>query len=112
VNRTSWTSWTRTTLGAATTSALLLSLTACGGGTKSVSQAEVEKQVSTQLTKQVGQKPDSISCPDDLPAEKGSTMRCTLEAGGTSIGLTVTVTSVEDSNVKFDIQVDDKVAGS
>ena len=105
-------SWTRTTLGAATTSVLLLGLTACGGGTKAVSQAEVEKQVSAQLTQQVGQKPDSISCPGDLPAEKGSTMRCTLTAKGTSIGLTVTVTSVKDSNVRFAIQVDDEVDGS
>ncbi len=86
----------------------LLVLAACGGGTKAVSQSQVEQKVSEQLTKQVGQKPDSVSCPDDLPAKKGSTMRCTLSSGGTSIGLTVTVTSVEDSDVKFDIQVDDK----
>lgn len=88
----------------------LLLLSACGGGTKAVSQSQVERKVSEQLTQQVGQKPDSVSCPDDLPATKGTTMRCTLSAGGTSIGLTVTVTSVEDSDVKFAIQVDDKAS--
>jgi len=33
-------------------------------------------------------------------------MRCELFAGGESIGLTVTVTSVDGSDVKFDVNVD------
>lgn len=86
--------------------AALLLLAACG--TSSVDQDEVERQVSQQLTKQVGQEPDSIDCPGDLEAEKGTTMRCTLTEGDESLGLTVTVTAVKDSKVSFDIAVDDK----
>jgi hypothetical protein len=99
------TSWNRAVVGASAGACVLL-LSACGG-TKAVSEAKVEQKVSEQLTAQVGQKPDDIDCPGDLKAEKGTTMRCTLTAGDTSLGLTVTVTSVDGSNVKFDIQVDD-----
>lgn len=86
----------------------LLLLSACGGGAKAVSQAEVEKQVSEQLAAQVGQTPDSVDCPGDLSAEKGTTMRCSLTAGTDTLGVTLTVTAVEGTNVKFDIQVDEK----
>lgn len=34
-------------------------------------------------------------------------MRCELTAGSDTLGLTVTVTSVEDTTVNFDIEVDD-----
>ena len=96
---------TRTALTAVAAATLLLA--GCGSGTKAVSQEQVESRVSEQLTKQVGQKPDTISCPGDLKAEKGTTMRCKLTAGSDTLGLTVTVTSVDGSNVKFDIQVDE-----
>lgn len=83
---------------------LTLMLSACGS--KAVAQSDVEEQVKDQLTKTVGQTPDKIECPGDLKAEVGTTMRCTLSAGGDSIGLTVEVTSVEGDNVKFGIEVD------
>ncbi|NNH71091.1 hypothetical protein HLB23_14655 [Nocardia uniformis] len=34
-------------------------------------------------------------------------MRCTLTAGGDTLGLTVTVTSVDGDNVKYDVEVDE-----
>ncbi|WP_307644745.1 DUF4333 domain-containing protein [Nocardia uniformis] len=37
----------------------------------------------------------------------GTTMRCTLTAGGDTLGLTVTVTSVDGDNVKYDVEVDE-----
>lgn len=87
--------------------ACLLALSACGGS-KAVAQSDVEGQASEQLAAQVGQKPDKIECPGDLKAEVDTTMRCELTAGGDSIGLTVTVTSVDGDNVKFDVEVDEK----
>ena len=48
---------------------------------------------------------DEVSCPD-LPADVGATQRCSLRAGGDTYGVTVTVTSVQGSDVKFDIAVD------
>lgn len=91
-------------VGAAMGGALLLLLSACSGG---VPQADVEQQVSDALAETVGQTPDSVDCPGDLPAEVGAEMRCTLTAGGESIGLTVTVTEVDGNEVNFDIAVDE-----
>jgi Domain of unknown function (DUF4333) len=74
-----------------------------------VTKADVEKQISDQLTQKVGQTPKSVTCPGDLAAQTGTTVRCILTAdNGTTIGLTVTVTSVDTStgNVGFDIKVD------
>jgi hypothetical protein len=48
---------------------------------------------------------DEVSCPD-LPATVGATQRCTLRTGADTYGVTVTVTSVQGTDVKFDIQVD------
>jgi hypothetical protein len=84
----------------------LLALSACG--TSAVSSSDLEKQVDTQLTKVVGQKPDNVSCPHDLKAEKGAKTRCTLTADGTKYGVTVTATKVDGSRVEFSIKVDDK----
>jgi hypothetical protein len=100
----------RSRTAAATTlaAAAFLVLTGCSG-TPTVAQSDVEDQVSTQLAKQVGQTPDGVSCPGDLTGEVGEEMRCELTAGGQTIGLTVTVTKVDGSDVGFDIQVDDEV---
>ncbi|WP_433335147.1 DUF4333 domain-containing protein [Spirillospora sp. CA-294931] len=81
----------------------------CGGGDKSVKRSELEKGVADQLDKQVGQRPKKVDCPKDLKAKKGTAMRCRLEADdGSKIGLTVTVTSVEGSKVRYAIKVDRK----
>ena len=64
----------------------------------------VAQSVLTQLAAD-GKQVDEVSCPD-LPAAVGATERCTLKAGGDTYGVTVTVTSVQDNDVKFDIQVD------
>jgi len=78
-------------------------------GSSAVSRHKVEKEVSDELTKTVGQRPKAITCPGDLKAVEGTKMRCQLEASdGSKIGLTLTVTSVKDSNVKFHISVDPK----
>ena len=78
-------------------------------GSSAVSRHKVEKEVSDELTKTVGQRPKAITCPDDLKAVEGTKMRCQLQASdGSKIGLTLTVTSVKDNNVKFHISVNQK----
>ena len=84
----------------------MLALSSCGDSTPTVKQTDVEKEVSTQLEKQVGQAPDDISYPGDLKGKVGTTMRCTLTAGEDKLGVSVKVTSVDGDDVKFDIQVD------
>lgn len=94
------------------TLALFLSLAAatlagCSAG--AMSQADVEDQISTQLTAQIGQTPDDVKCPGDLKAEVGASMTCVLTAGTDTVDVDVKVTEVDGSNVKFDIQVADQV---
>jgi predicted small lipoprotein YifL len=85
-----------------------VALAGCGlAGPASVSAADVEEQITEQLTQMVGQAPDDVTCPDDLPAEEGAEMTCVLSAGGETIDVAVTVTSVDGDDVNFDIQVAD-----
>ena len=81
-------------------------LSSCGGGTPYLPQEDVEQIINDKLTKQVGQSPDDITCPRDLEGTVGTTMRCTLTAGPDKLGVTVTVTSVEDKRINFDAEVD------
>jgi hypothetical protein len=82
------------------------SFSASTGG--SVSGDKIASVVSSQLAKEVGQKPDSVTCPNDLKAEKGATTRCALTANGKKYGVTVTATSVSNGHVHFGIKVDNK----
>ncbi|MDQ4115149.1 MAG: DUF4333 domain-containing protein [Actinomycetota bacterium] len=71
-----------------------------------VDEIELEERVSTSLEQQVGQKPDQIDCPGDLTGKVGETMECTLTAGADQLGVTVTVTAVNESTVDFDLEVE------
>jgi hypothetical protein len=75
---------------------------------KYVSQDKVEGQVADELEQGTGNRPEDVACEDDLKAEVGATVRCELTAGdGSTIGSTVEVTEVKDSQVSFHIQVDE-----
>jgi hypothetical protein len=52
-----------------------------------------------------GKQVNEVSCPD-LAASDGASERCRLKSGNQIYGVTVTVTSVQGTDVKFDIQVD------
>jgi hypothetical protein len=60
-----------------------------------------------RLERRVGVRPD-IVCPEEVPAEVGSTTRCVLTAGGdpTEYGVTVTVEGIEDGDVIVGVRVD------
>ena len=88
---------------------LMLGATACGSG--EVSTDDLEAEVSAQLEPQVGQAPDSVDCPEALPAEVDAEVRCTLTSGDTTFGLTLTDTSVENDQALFDVVVDDAPEG-
>jgi hypothetical protein len=85
---------------------LLLVLAACGAG--SVSADQVAESAADVLEEEVGIRPE-VTCPEDLQGEVGAEARCTLTAGDdpTEYGVTLTVTSVEGDDVKFDVEVDD-----
>lgn len=73
-----------------------------------VSPESLQTSVADALEKQVGQRPESIDCPDGIDAEKGAETRCVLEHQGTRYGVSVTVNSVDGGNVKYDVQVDEQ----
>ncbi len=83
--------------------ALSVGLAACG--TAAVPAVDVQTQISEQLAAEVGQAPDSVTCPGDLPAEVGASMTCELTAGKEQLPVMVTVTAVDGTDVNFDIEV-------
>ncbi|MGH1562109.1 DUF4333 domain-containing protein [Mumia sp. DW29H23] len=87
-------------------STVALLVAGCGGG--AVKASEVEEKAEQALGAQVGTTPN-ISCPDDLEAEKGATVRCELTVDGddTAYGVTVTAASVDGSTVNMDFKVDE-----
>jgi hypothetical protein len=64
----------------------------------------VAQSVFDQLASN-GKQVNQVSCPD-LEARVGASERCTLVSGTETYGVTVSVTSVQGADVKFDIQVD------
>jgi hypothetical protein len=87
-------------------------LAAACGGSGALPAEEVATRAEDSLEEQAGTRPD-ITCPDELPAEVGSEMRCTLTVDGdpAEYGVTVTVTSVEGDTANFDVQVDEQPQG-
>lgn len=94
-----------------------LVLSACGGsasvevGESTVSASEIESGATKQLTKEVGQAPESIDCPSDLEAKVGESETCTLTApGGQKYDMNVTISSVseDDQSVQYQIKVADQ----
>jgi hypothetical protein len=73
-----------------------------------VDKKDVAQEISDQLEQQTGRKPDSVTCPDNLKSLAGATLRCTLVDAGQTYGVNVTVTSVDGTDVKFDIKVDNQ----
>jgi Domain of unknown function (DUF4333) len=74
---------------------------------ETVDKDQVASILSHKLTQQVGRKPDSVTCPDNLKGVEGATLRCQLTDGGQNYGIAVTVTGVDAGDVNFDFKVDD-----
>jgi hypothetical protein len=73
-----------------------------------MSQETVEEGIADALEKAVGQRPDSVECPDSVTAKVGETFRCELTAGSDRYGLTGTINSLKDGKAQYDVKVDDK----
>ncbi len=86
-------------------------LNACSGevsvGDDSISASDLESQASASLTKEYGEKPKSLECPDDLKAEVGETETCELvDQAGNHYDAKITITSVDDDgNAQFNVKV-------
>jgi Domain of unknown function (DUF4333) len=82
---------------------LLIGTAGCSSGPKTVSKSDVESQINQKMTDAAGNKPESVSCPDDLKATVGAKLDCNMKIKGQSYGVNVTVTSIEGSTAKFDM---------
>ena len=96
----------RTLLVAGTAAGLMAGTGACScsvGTSHSVSKSDVASQITSKMTDAAGNKPDSVTCPNDLPAKVGAQLNCEMKVKNQTFNVNVTVTSVEGSNVKFDM---------
>ncbi|WSW80512.1 DUF4333 domain-containing protein [Streptomyces sp. NBC_00996] len=64
--------------------------------------------VAVKLAATRGQPKPDITCPEDLAGKVGNTTRCTLTADdGSTLGVTVKVSSADGDNINFDFKADD-----
>ncbi len=78
-------------------------LTGCGEA--EVAKADVEKTAMTQLSASVGKPSPPITCPSGLKAKVGTKLVCSIELDGKPYDVDVTVTGIEGSTAKFDVEV-------
>ncbi|MEU4670593.1 DUF4333 domain-containing protein [Amycolatopsis sp. NPDC023774] len=76
---------------------------------RKVAKADLEQGIADALQRSIGQRPDSVTCPGSIDAKVGQQMRCELSAGTTRAGLTATVNTVNGSDVRYSVKVDDHV---
>lgn len=86
---------------------VLLALAGCSATT--VGQEEVENLVAEEYEFESGQ-PATVACPDDLPAEVGAEMTCTLtiDETGEQWETHLQVQSVQDEQAHFEITMSDE----
>ncbi len=97
----------RTLLVSGAAAGLMASAGACscsiGSSSHSVSKSDVASQITSKLTDVAGNKPDSVTCPNDLPAKVGAQLNCEMKVKNQTFNVNVTVTSVNGSDIKFDM---------
>ena len=67
-------------------------------------KAETENALLDQLQQQLGQRPDSASCTDNRQGRTGATVDCVVTSGGQTQPFTLTVNTVQGSDINFNYQ--------
>ncbi|OPF70744.1 hypothetical protein VT50_0235875 [Streptomyces antioxidans] len=79
-----------------------------GNSTPKLSADKLATTVSEKLAATTGRPKPHIACPEDLVGKVGNTTRCKLTADdGSTLGVSVKVTSVDDDQINFDVKADD-----
>ncbi|MFF4525600.1 DUF4333 domain-containing protein [Streptomyces bluensis] len=79
-----------------------------GNSEPTMSAGKLATIVAEKLAATTGQPKPDITCPEELAGKVGNTTRCTLTADdGSTLGVTVTVSSVDGEEINFDIKADD-----
>jgi Domain of unknown function (DUF4333) len=94
---------TRALAAAGIATALVLGPIACG--TTAVPKDEVATTSASALRGQ-GVQVENMTCPGDLPAVVGKSIRCEFTTGGQPVDAVVTVTSVEGSTARYDVHTE------
>ena len=72
---------------------------------QNIGKDTVARQITEEITRRIGRAPGSVTCPADLKGDVGATLRCVLNDGGQTYG--VTVTTVDRGDLAFDFTVDE-----
>ncbi|MBI3212297.1 MAG: DUF4333 domain-containing protein [Mycobacterium sp.] len=90
-------------VAAAAATGALLSGCSFSIGTPTVSAADLQNDISSRLEK-AGEKPQSVTCKDDLKGEVGQTTRCEVVLSATNaFEPIVAVTKVDGSTVSYEM---------
>ena len=72
-----------------------------------LSSDKLATSLAAKLASTTGRPKPDITCPEDLAGKAGTETRCTLTADdGSTLGVTVTVTSVDGRQIHYDFQAD------
>ncbi len=98
----------RTLLASGAAAGLMAGVGACScsvstSSAHAVSKSDVARQITSKMTDAAGNKPDTVSCPTDLPAKVGAQLNCEMKVKDQTFNVNVTVTSVDGDNVNFDM---------
>ncbi len=66
-----------------------------------LTRAEVESSLLDDLEAQLGQRPDSATCSDNLEGKPGNAVNCTIVAGPDTEAFTLTVRTVDGSKINY-----------
>ena len=75
---------------------------------ETVDRNQVASAISDNVAQQVGTKPESVTCPDNLKGVQGATLRCQLVTDGKTYGVNVSVTGVDAGTVDYHFVVDER----
>ncbi|WP_413809732.1 DUF4333 domain-containing protein [Streptomyces sp. OE57] len=76
--------------------------------TPKLSADKLATVVAEKLAATTGQPKPNVACPEDLVGKVGNTTRCKLTADdGSTLGVSVTVSSVDGDQINFDVKADD-----
>ena len=79
-----------------------------GSSEPKMSADKLADTVAEKLASTMNQPKPDVTCPEDLAGKTGTTTRCTLTADdGSTLGVSVTVTSVDGDRIDFDIKADE-----
>lgn len=83
---------------------LLLAATGCGGIPKTVTKDEVADQIKQKRWGEMGESPESASCPEDLKPTVGAKVVCEMTVNGQTYTVEVTVEGIDGDTVQLDMQ--------